>query len=96
MSSLIVDDESSSCKRSPPWRWERSRRAETGQTGSECHDRGAKILFTSGYSDISLEAEARKSFPFIRKPFLASDSVCKVREVLGASEPPSAKSSKVS
>src|SRR4051794_6581113 len=30
----------------------------------------AKILFMSGYADGALEVEARKIFPFIRKPFL--------------------------
>jgi DNA-binding NtrC family response regulator len=43
----------------------------------------AKILLMSGYSDSVLEVEARKRFPFIRKPFLAEELLRKVREVLG-------------
>lgn len=46
----------------------------------------AKILLMSGYSDTVLEVEARKRFPFIRKPFLAEDLLRKVREVLGRHE----------
>jgi len=42
-----------------------------------------KILFMSGYSDGALENRARKEFPFLRKPFLASALMRKVGEMLG-------------
>jgi len=42
-----------------------------------------KILFMSGYSDGALEVRARKEFPFLRKPFLASELMRKVGEMLG-------------
>ena len=46
-------------------------------------DPKAKILFMSGYSDAALEVQARKKFPFIRKPFLPADLIRKISEVLG-------------
>lgn len=49
-------------------------------------DPAAKILFMSGYSDAALEVQARKTFPFIRKPFLPSDLIRKISEVLGRDE----------
>ena len=49
-------------------------------------DPKAKILLMSGYSDASLEVEARKKFPFIRKPFLPDDLMRKIREVLAAGD----------
>ena len=42
-----------------------------------------KFLFMSGYSDRILELQARRRYPFIRKPFLPADLVRKVAEVLG-------------
>jgi two-component system, cell cycle sensor histidine kinase and response regulator CckA len=45
----------------------------------------ARIVFMSGYSDAALEVQARTKFPFIRKPFLASDLLRKIQETLGAS-----------
>jgi two-component system, cell cycle sensor histidine kinase and response regulator CckA len=42
----------------------------------------AKILVMSGYSDTPLEREARKRFPFIRKPFLPADLIKKIGEVM--------------
>jgi DNA-binding NtrC family response regulator len=43
-----------------------------------------KIIFMSGYSDVQLEVEARKKFPFIRKPFLTADLVQKIQSVLNS------------
>ncbi len=45
-------------------------------------DPAAKILVMSGYSDASLEVQARTRVPFIRKPFLRGDLLGKVEEVL--------------
>jgi DNA-binding NtrC family response regulator len=36
-------------------------------------DPNAPVLLMSGYSDVVIEAEGRKTFPFIRKPFLGPD-----------------------
>ena len=47
-------------------------------------DPAVPILLISGYSDAVLEEDGRKTFPFIRKPFLASGLIQKVHEVLGA------------
>jgi len=50
-------------------------------------DPDVPILLISGYSEALVEEEGRKTFPFIRKPFLAVDLIQKVREVLGALRP---------
>ena len=42
----------------------------------------AKILFMSGYTDVQLDLEVKKKFPFIRKPFLPADLIQKIRETL--------------
>jgi two-component system cell cycle sensor histidine kinase/response regulator CckA len=42
-----------------------------------------KILVMSGYSDLQLEVQARKRYPFIRKPFLRDDLLKRTAEVLG-------------
>lgn len=42
-----------------------------------------KILLMSGYSDGALEVRARNEFPFLRKPFLATELMRKVGEMLG-------------
>ena len=42
----------------------------------------AKIIVMSGYSDAALEIRARKSFPFIRKPFKAVDFLNAIGAVL--------------
>ena len=42
----------------------------------------AKVLLMSGYSNSVIENEARKRFPFIRKPFLPQDLVSKIRSML--------------
>ena len=47
-------------------------------------DSEAKIVIMSGYSDAALEVEARKLFPYLRKPFLREDLLRKVSEVLAA------------
>lgn len=46
-------------------------------------DPQAKILMMSGYSDAALEVRARKSLPFIRKPFLTGDLLNKIRSLMG-------------
>jgi len=46
-------------------------------------DPAVHIIFISGYSDEALEVKARKSFPFFRKPFLPSDLIALIRELLG-------------
>lgn len=48
-------------------------------------DRNVKILVMSGYSDMQLEVQARKLYPFIRKPFLRDDLLKRTAEVLGKS-----------
>jgi DNA-binding NtrC family response regulator len=45
-------------------------------------DSDAPILLMSGYSDLVIEAEGRKSFPFIRKPFLGPDLLQAVRSAM--------------
>jgi len=50
-------------------------------------DPNVAILLISGYSEALLEEEGRKTFPFVRKPFLAADLIEKVREILGAARP---------
>jgi two-component system cell cycle sensor histidine kinase/response regulator CckA len=47
-------------------------------------DPQTKVILMSGYSDAQLEVEARKKFPFIRKPFLTADLVQKVHSVLNS------------
>jgi len=44
----------------------------------------ARILMMSGYSNAAREMQARRKFPFIRKPFLREDLLRKIRQVLGA------------
>ena len=46
-------------------------------------DAGLPILLMSGYSDMLKEAEGRKTFPFIRKPFLAPDLLKAIQSVMG-------------
>ena len=53
-------------------------------------DPDVKILFMSGYSDAALEVQARTNYPFIRKPFLPTDLIRKINDVLGTSESASA------
>lgn len=48
-------------------------------------DPAVKILVMSGYSDMQLEVQARKRYPFIRKPFLGVDLLNRAAEVLGHS-----------
>ena len=48
-------------------------------------DPTVKILVMSGYSDMQLEVQARKLYPFIRKPFLRDDLLNRTSEVLGKS-----------
>ena len=43
---------------------------------------GVKILIMSGYSDSVVETEARRRYPFLRKPFLPRDLNAKIAEVL--------------
>jgi two-component system cell cycle sensor histidine kinase/response regulator CckA len=45
-------------------------------------DPQAKILVMSGYSDRVLEAEGRKRFPFIRKPFINAVLIDKIRSLI--------------
>jgi CheY-like chemotaxis protein len=49
-------------------------------------DPAAKILFMSGYSDAAQEVQARRNYPFIRKPFLPADLIHKISEVLAQSQ----------
>ena len=62
-----------------------------GGTGLELAERirkldpTVKILVMSGYSDAQLEVQARKRYPFIRKPFLHEDLLKRTAEVLRAS-----------
>lgn len=46
-------------------------------------DPGMHILLMSGYSEIAEEVQARRKFPFLRKPFLPADLVRRVRRMLG-------------
>jgi DNA-binding NtrC family response regulator len=43
-----------------------------------------KILLMSGYSDEVIERHGRNRFPFIRKPFIHSMLVEKIRSIVGA------------
>ena len=45
-------------------------------------DPQAKILLMSGYSDAVLERQGRNRFPFIRKPFMYSMLIEKIRSLL--------------
>jgi two-component system, cell cycle sensor histidine kinase and response regulator CckA len=47
-------------------------------------DPAAKILLMSGYSDDVIELQGRKLFPFIRKPFIYSVLVEKIRTIVSA------------
>jgi DNA-binding NtrC family response regulator len=42
-----------------------------------------KVLLMSGYSDDVIDQQARKKFPFIRKPFLPEDLIRKIHSILG-------------
>jgi DNA-binding NtrC family response regulator len=46
-------------------------------------DPGMHVLLMSGYSEIAEEVNARRQFPFIRKPFLPADLVRRIRRLLG-------------
>jgi two-component system cell cycle sensor histidine kinase/response regulator CckA len=43
----------------------------------------AKILLMSGYSDEVIERQGRNRFPFIRKPFIHSLLIEKIRSIVG-------------
>lgn len=45
-------------------------------------DPRAKILLMSGYSDAVIETQGRKRFPFIRKPFIYTMLIEKIRSIL--------------
>lgn len=45
-----------------------------------------KILLMSGYSDDVIETAARERFPFIRKPFIYSVLIEKIRSVIELSD----------
>jgi len=47
-------------------------------------DPRVKILIMSGYSDSVAEIEARRRYPFLRKPFLPRDLSARIAEVLAA------------
>jgi CheY-like chemotaxis protein len=51
------------------------------------------ILLISGYSDLQIEAEGRKNFPFVRKPFLAADLMRKIDALLSPEKAESGSSS---
>ncbi len=44
---------------------------------------GTKILLMSGYSDQIIERQGRNRFPFIRKPFIHSVLIEKIRAIVG-------------
>ena len=46
-------------------------------------DPAMKMLMTTGYSDKIIELQWHNRFPLIRKPFLATDLVRKIRFILG-------------
>lgn len=50
-------------------------------------DPAAKILMMSGYSDAALEVRARKTLPFIRKPFLTGDLLRKIGSMTDGARP---------
>ena len=45
-------------------------------------DPRVKVLIMSGYSDSKAEVEARRRYPFLRKPFLPRELNAKIAEVL--------------
>jgi DNA-binding NtrC family response regulator len=45
-------------------------------------DPSLKIVMMSGYSDTQVETQARRRYPFLRKPFLPRDLNAKVADVL--------------
>jgi DNA-binding NtrC family response regulator len=49
-------------------------------------DPGAPVLLMSGYADVVIEAEGRKMFPFIRKPFLVLDLLKAVQSATAGGE----------
>jgi len=49
-------------------------------------DPSAKILVMSGYSDRMLELQARRTFPFIRKPFINAVLIEKIRSLIQRSD----------
>jgi DNA-binding NtrC family response regulator len=44
-----------------------------------------KILIMSGYSDSAIEQQGRKRFPYIRKPFIYTVLVERIRSIVGGS-----------
>ena len=46
----------------------------------------AKILLMSGYSDTVIEQQGRVRFPFIRKPFIYTVLVERIRTIVAATE----------
>lgn len=46
----------------------------------------ARILLMSGYSDDVIETDARRRFPFIRKPFIYAVLIEKIRSIIGVSD----------
>jgi DNA-binding NtrC family response regulator len=46
-------------------------------------DQDIPILLVSGYSNLPLEEQGRKEFPFLRKPFLAEHLIRAVRSAIG-------------
>lgn len=46
----------------------------------------AKILLMSGYSDEVIERQGRNRFPFIRKPFIHSILIEKIRSLIGTAD----------
>jgi two-component SAPR family response regulator len=46
----------------------------------------AKILLMSGYSDEVIERQGRNRFPFIRKPFIYTMLVEKIRSIAGTAD----------
>ena len=46
-------------------------------------DPSAKILLMSGYSDEVIERQGRNQYPFIRKPFIHSLLIEKIRSIVG-------------
>jgi FixJ family two-component response regulator len=49
-------------------------------------DPAVKILVMSGYSDRLLEVQARRKFPFIRKPFINAVLIEKIQSLIQLSD----------
>jgi YesN/AraC family two-component response regulator len=45
-----------------------------------------KVLLMSGYSDEAIELQGRNRFPFIRKPFIYTVLIEKIRSMIGRSD----------